>query len=70
MIFTIKGCLSNERINTIKQILEKTKFILNADNIKLTQDRENILFNLLVSPFESELLKKAYHIDEDTPLIL
>ena len=62
MKFTIKCCPSNERLNTINKMLEKTKFILNAD--------KNILLNLLVSPFESELFKKAYHIDDDTPLIL
>jgi vacuolar protein sorting-associated protein 35 len=55
MKFTIKCCPSNERLNTVNQILEKTKFILNAYNRKLTQDGENILKNLLVSPLESEL---------------
>ena len=55
MKFTIKCCPSNERLNTVNQILEKTKFILNAYNRKLTQDGENILRNLLVSPLESEL---------------
>ena len=55
MKFTIKCCPSNERLNTVNQILEKTKFILNAYNRKLTQDGENILKNLLVAPLESEL---------------
>jgi vacuolar protein sorting-associated protein 35 len=55
MKFTIKCCHSNERLNTVNQILEKTKFILNAYNRKLTQDGENILKNLLVAPLESEL---------------
>ena len=55
MKFTIKCCPSNERLNTVNQILEKTKFILNAYNRKLTQDGENVLKNLLVTPLESEL---------------
>ena len=55
MKFTIKCCPSNERLNTVNQILEKTKFILNAYNRKLTPEGENILRNLLVTPFESEL---------------
>jgi len=55
MKFTIKCCPSIERLNTVNQVLEKTKFILNAYNRKLTQDGENILKNLLVSPLESEL---------------
>ena len=55
MKFTIKCCPSNERLNTVNQILEKTKFILNAYNRKLTQDGENILRNLLSAPLESEL---------------
>ena len=55
MKFTIKCCPSKERLNTVNQILEKTKFILNAYNRKLTQDGENTLKNLLISPLESEL---------------
>ena len=55
MKFTIKCCPSNERLTTVNQVLEKTKFILNAYNRKLTQDGENILRNLLVAPLESEL---------------
>ena len=55
MKFTIKCCPSIERLNTVNQILEKTKFILNAYNRKLTQDGENILRNLLSAPLESEL---------------
>jgi vacuolar protein sorting-associated protein 35 len=55
MKFTIKCCPSIERLNTVNQILEKTKFILNAYNRKLTQDGENLLRNLLTSPLESEL---------------
>ena len=55
MKFTIKCCPQNDRLNTVNQVLEKTKFILNAYNRKLTQEGENILRNLLVSPLESEL---------------
>ena len=55
MKFTIKCCPQNDRLNTVNQVLEKTKFILNAYNRKLTQDGENILRNLLVAPLESEL---------------
>ena len=55
MKFTIKCCPQNERLLTVNQILEKTKFILNAYNRKLTQNGENILRNLLTTPLESEL---------------
>jgi vacuolar protein sorting-associated protein 35 len=55
MKFTIKCCPQNDRLNTVNQVLEKTKYILNAYNRKLTQDGENILRNLLVAPLESEL---------------
>ena len=55
MKFTIKCCPSSERLNTVNQILEKTKFILNAYNRKLNQNGENVLRNLLTSPLESEL---------------
>ena len=52
---TIKCCPSNERLNTVNQIFENTKFILNAYNRKLTLYGQNILRNLLESPLESEL---------------
>ena len=55
MKFTIKCCPQNDRLATVNQVLEKTKFVLNAYNRKLTQDGENILRNLLVTPLESEL---------------
>ena len=55
MKFTVKCCPQNERLLTVNQILEKTKFILNAYNRKLTQNGENILRNLLTTPLESEL---------------
>ena len=55
MKFTIKCCPVDQRLNTVNQILETTKNILNAYNRKLTQDGENVLRNLLVSPLESEL---------------
>ena len=55
MKFTIKCCPANDRLNTVNQILEKTKFILNAYNRKLTQDGENILKDLLGTPLNSEL---------------
>ena len=55
MKFTIRCCPQNERLNTVNNVLEKTKFILNAYNRKLNQEGENILRNLLVCPLESEL---------------
>ncbi len=55
MKFTIKCCPQNERLSTVNQVLEKTKFILNAYNRKLNQEGENVLRNLLVAPLESEL---------------
>ena len=55
MKFTIKCCPQNDRLNTVNQVLEKTKYILNAYNRKLNQEGENILRNLLVCPLESEL---------------
>ena len=55
MKFTIKCCPKNDRLNSVNQVLEKTKFILNAYNRKLNQEGENILRNLLVAPLESEL---------------
>ena len=48
-------CPQNERLSTVNQVLEKTKFILNAYNRKLNQEGENVLRNLLVAPLESEL---------------
>ena len=55
MKFTIKCCPQENRLTTVNQILEKTKFILNAYNRKLNQNGENILRNLLTTPLESEL---------------
>ncbi len=55
MKFTIKCCPQNDRLTSVNQVLEKTKYVLNAYNRKLTQDGENILRNLLVTPLESEL---------------
>ena len=55
MKFTIKCCPQNDRLNSVNQVLEKTKYILNAYNRKLNQEGENILRNLLVCPLESEL---------------
>ena len=55
MKFTIKCCPQDNRLTTVNQILEKTKFILNAYNRKLNQNGENILRNLLTTPLESEL---------------
>ena len=55
MKFCIKCCPQKERLLTVNQVLEKTKFILNAYNRKLNQEGENILRNLLVAPLESEL---------------
>ena len=55
MKFTIKCCPQDNRLTTVNQILEQTKFILNAYNRKLNQNGENILRNLLTTPLESEL---------------
>ena len=55
MKFTIKCCPQNDRLTSVNQVLEKTKYVLNAYNRKLTQDGENILRNLLVTSLESEL---------------
>ena len=55
MKFTIKCCPQNDRLNSVNQVFEKTKYILNAYNRKLNQDGENILRNLLTAPLESEL---------------
>ena len=55
MKFCIKCCPQKERLSTVNQVLEKTKFILNAYNRKLNQEGENILRNLLSAPLDSEL---------------
>ena len=55
MKFTIKCCPKENRLNSVNEVLEKTKYILNAYNRKLSQEGENILRNLLVAPLESEL---------------
>jgi len=55
MKFTIKCCPPSQRLDTVNNVLEKTKFILNAYNRKLTQDGENVLRNLLSAPLDSEL---------------
>ena len=55
MKFCIKCCQQKERLSTVNQVLEKTKFILNAYNRKLNQEWENILRNLLSAPLDSEL---------------
>ena len=55
MKFTIKCCPQSQRLETVNQILNTTKSILNAYNRKLTQEGGTVLRNLLVSPLESEL---------------
>ena len=55
MKFTIKVCAEENKLTSVNQILEKTRFILNSYNRKLNQSGENILRNLLTTPLESEL---------------